>query len=231
MDHQRAIQNLAVESYLLDEMTPGERESFEEHFFDCQVCAADVREALQLMEQAPRVLKLDISAPVGAVRDRPALREAPRETKGKWFSWLQPQAAGAALAMLAAVCLIETIAIPNLWHRLEEASAPRVVASAFLKPQTRGTPTILKVAAGQPVIVMFDPPETTASPLEYVLQSTNGSVQFQLSSDAPAAGEPVTLSLPKLDAPAGSYMLIVKAPAADGHEARELGRYPFELQR
>ncbi len=224
MDHERAIQSLAVESYLLDEMTPAEREAFEEHFFECPACAADVRGALQFMADAPEALK----------SDPPSVRTiAPqaREPKRRWLDWLHPQAAAAMIGLLATACLVETIAIPNLWRRLNETSAPRVAASAFLKPQTRGTPTILKVAAGQPIIIMFDPPESSANMLEFVLKSADGSVEFQLFSNTPPPGEQVTLSLPKLDAPPGSYILVVNAPAAAGKSEQELGRYPFELQR
>ena len=43
MDHRQATQLTAVEKYLLDELTPEVRDQFEEHFFDCQDCAADLR--------------------------------------------------------------------------------------------------------------------------------------------------------------------------------------------
>ena len=43
MNHQQATQLMAVESYLLDELTPEVRDQFEEHFFDCQECSTDLR--------------------------------------------------------------------------------------------------------------------------------------------------------------------------------------------
>jgi anti-sigma factor RsiW len=36
MKHEEAVQQLAIERYLLDELTPELREQFEEHLFDCQ---------------------------------------------------------------------------------------------------------------------------------------------------------------------------------------------------
>ncbi len=227
MDHERAIQNLAAESYLLDEMTPGEREAFEAHYFECPSCAEDVREALQFLADAGEVSKEVLkSEPV-----RPAVKIQNRPPKGrpkaKWFAWLEPQFAGPALALLAAVCIVETVAIPSLWRRLDEATVradkPRIAGSAYLKPQTRGTPTILKAVPGQPMILMFDPPESTARELQVVVKSADGKVRLQLSTDAPAAGEPVTLSIPKLDFEPGSYMLVVTAAAATG-------QYPFNIQ-
>jgi hypothetical protein len=216
LDHERAIQDLAVEGYLLGEMTPGEREAFEEHFFECPACAEDVREAMQLMDGAREVLKAD------PVVDQPA---------PKWFAWLTPRAAAAAMAVLSVVCVVETLTIPALRRRLEEASAPRVASYVFLKPQTRGAAKVLKVAAGEPLVLMFDPPDSPPSRLQYVVKSADGSVQFELSSDAPAMGEPIILSIPKLDLQPGNYMLIVRASAPAGQDGQELGRYPFDLQR
>jgi hypothetical protein len=232
MDHEGAIQNLAVESYLLGEMTPGEREAFEQHFFDCSACADDVRNAMQFMAGARDVLAVDpASVRASPAQTSLARNTRPRESERRWFAWFQPQGAAAAIALLATVCVVETVAIPTLRHRLDDESAPRVVDSAFLRPQTRGAAPILKVAAGEPVIVMFDPPESAAGKLQFVVKSTDGEVDFRLSSDAPRPGEPVMLSIPKLNLKPGDYMLVVEAPAATGQDGQELGRYPFDLER
>ncbi len=38
MDHNQVTQLMAVEKYLLGELTPTARDEFEEHVFDCQEC-------------------------------------------------------------------------------------------------------------------------------------------------------------------------------------------------
>jgi hypothetical protein len=38
MDHAKAVRKLAVEQYLLGELSGPEREEFEEHFFGCPKC-------------------------------------------------------------------------------------------------------------------------------------------------------------------------------------------------
>lgn len=225
MDHHRAVQSLAVECYLLGDMSPREREDFEEHFFECPVCAEDVRNATQFMAEAKDVLAAE---PARADDRRPRLNPRPKRT---WFAWLQPQFAAAAIALLAVVCIAETIAIPRLRDRANSSDSPRLVASAFLKPQTRGTPAILKAAAGQPLILMFDLPESSATVLQFAVNSVNGKVEFTLTSPAPAAGEMATLSIPKLELQPGSYMLVVTAPSVTGQDGQELGRFPFQLQR
>ena len=43
MDHDEAVRQKATERYLLDELDPELKDQFEEHLFDCQDCALDVR--------------------------------------------------------------------------------------------------------------------------------------------------------------------------------------------
>ena len=43
MDHEEALKIQAPEKYLLGEFSELERDQFEDHFFDCQACAAEVR--------------------------------------------------------------------------------------------------------------------------------------------------------------------------------------------
>ena len=227
MDHERAVSDLAVECYLLGEMTPSEREAFEQHYFECRECAEDIREAMQLMADAKDVLDGQEAGIAAASVNR---REA-RRPQRNWFAWLQPQFAAAAIALLAVVCAIESLSIPNLRRRAEEAAAPRVVDSAFLKPQTRGAASVLRAATGEPVILMFDPPESASGKIEILVKSADGQVQLKIPADMPPAAEPVILSIPKLDLAIGNYLLVVESPAVKGQNGQELGRYPFELQR
>ena len=56
MDHSESIRLMAVEKYLLGELTPELQEQFEEHFFECQECALDVRAGAALVEHSKVVL-------------------------------------------------------------------------------------------------------------------------------------------------------------------------------
>ena len=50
MNHDEAIQMEATECYLLDELEEDKRDAFEEHYFDCAVCASDVKAAFALRD-------------------------------------------------------------------------------------------------------------------------------------------------------------------------------------
>jgi len=57
MDHQEAIRLAVVERYLLDKLPPPRRDEFEEHFFECQLCAKDLRVTAEFLDLARKELK------------------------------------------------------------------------------------------------------------------------------------------------------------------------------
>ncbi len=52
MDHNEAIQLQAAEKYVLGEFPPSLRDQFEEHYFECQECALDVKAAAGFVDNA-----------------------------------------------------------------------------------------------------------------------------------------------------------------------------------
>jgi hypothetical protein len=232
MEHERAVQSLAVECYLLGEMTRGEREAFEEHYFECGVCAEDVRSASQFLD--------DMKGVLGTGRRTLALPLPSREGRERrshgwnWVGWLQPQFAAALVAVLGIAAAVETFStIPGLKRQVSEMSAPRPVRSTVLKPQTRGASTVLAVKPGESAILTLDGldlPPAAASRLQFVVKSNEDRDVLSFSGEYPGADEPVIISFPKIDLPAGSYVLLVEITSTAG-TARELGRYPFELKR
>lgn len=232
MEHERAVRNLAVESYLLGEMTPGERDAFEEHYFECGICAEDVRTASQFIEDAKGILGSDRSY-VPAPAPGREIRE-PRSPGWNWAAWLQPQFAVALVAVFGIVAAVETFStIPGLKRQVSEISAPRPVRSMVLRPQTRGASTVLTVRQGEPVLLTLDGLELPPGPssrLQFVVKSDGDRDVLAFSGEYPGIDEPVIVSFPKMDLPAGSYVLHVELTSPAG-SARELGRYPFELKR
>jgi len=236
MDHERAVQNLAVECYLLGEMTPGEREAFEEHYFECAICAEDVRSASQFLEDMKGVLgAARRPAAVPMPSPEPRINRSHGWSQGwNWSAWLQPQYAAALVAVLGIVAAVETFStIPGLRQQVSEISAPRPVRSIVLKPQTRGAATVLTVKPGESALLTLDGldlPPAAASRLQFVVKSNEDRDVLSFSGEYPGADEPVVISFPTLGLPAGSYLLRVEMMSPAG-TARELGRYPFELKR
>jgi putative zinc finger protein len=60
VDHQSAVDRKLTEQYVLGELDAREAAEFEEHFFDCPLCADDVRLASRLAANLKAVLREDV---------------------------------------------------------------------------------------------------------------------------------------------------------------------------
>jgi hypothetical protein len=236
MEHQQAIRNLAVESYLLDQMTPQERDAFEEHYFECAICADDIRAASKFFEDARDILSEEPGLQ-RAARDSSAGRSV-RDDRDKgswnWLTWLKPQFAAPALAALLVLVGIQTLKIiPGLKQQVDEASAPRFVGSVFLRPGTRGDPPRIFIAPGAPLLLSLDLPGafSAATPLQFVIESADGKEELRVRGQTPEPGLPLNLMIPRTSLPAGLYTLVAEYDAAPAAGGREVARFPFKLER
>lgn len=57
MDHQSAVDRNLTERYLLGELDSAESADFEAHFFECPICAEDVRRATRLVANLKAVFR------------------------------------------------------------------------------------------------------------------------------------------------------------------------------
>src|SRR5713226_2601643 len=150
MDHSEAVTKKMAESYLLEELTPEQRDAFEEHYFDCPECAKDVKAAAMLVANVKEVLRAE-----------PAFQPArePERAHAGWFSWLQPAYGLAAALVLAVGVLIyqNVVTIPGLKTELGTSNLPRVLASSFIPLGSReGTPKVIPIVSGQPYGLTMD---------------------------------------------------------------------------
>src|SRR5258705_4583601 len=91
MDHNEAIQLQAAVKYVLGELSPVQREEYEEHYFDCSECASDLKAAATFVDAAREVLRQETASSLA--KDSVAAR-------GGLLGWFQPVAAGTAVAGL-----------------------------------------------------------------------------------------------------------------------------------
>ena len=251
MEHQQAVQNLAVESYLLGDMSPQEREAFEEHFFECSLCGEDVRAAAGFMEDARKILgewgaygenagaddRLTNGRPLPG-SSRTAKQPGGGRTPG-WLVWLKPQFAAPALAALLLWVGLQSLrVIPNLQRQVEEAVAPRVAASIALRRAVRGDSSLLSVSPGSTVTMTLDlsEPPAKGTLLQFIIEAAGesagengGKEVMRVEGLAPEPGRSVNLMIPHLDLPSGQYIVVAKLAAEPGTQGKELGRFPFRL--
>src|ERR1700686_3786788 len=91
MDHDEAIQLQAAIKYVLGELSPVQREEYEEHYFDCGECAVDIKALATFADTTKELLRQE--------REKQLAKDlAP--ARGGWLGWLQPMVAVPAMAAL-----------------------------------------------------------------------------------------------------------------------------------
>ena len=97
-----------AERYLLGDLSPAEQEAYEQHYFECARCFAELRR-LQAVRDVLRA-------------DPPALPAPKKETvRNPWWGWA---AAGAVAVSLVAVVLLRQSGAPEPMAGLPRAAAP-----------------------------------------------------------------------------------------------------------
>jgi anti-sigma factor RsiW len=220
MTHQEAAETLAAERYLLDELSAGDREAFEAHYFSCEECAADLRSTAAMLQGAKEGLAGSETA--AAVIPMPLARTGTRPTA--WYrSTAIPWAAAAALA---AITTYQSVwVVPSL----RRAGSPVALAPVLLHPESRGTEATVSVSPeGGPVTLALEVNDSPAAgQITYDLRTQSGRRILSGRAAAPAPGMPLLLLLPAWTV-AGEmhYILTVHDAAAAG---RSLGEYRFAV--
>ena len=127
MNHEEAVRQGSTEKYLLNELDEHVRDEFEEHLFDCQDCAVDVRAAAMFIEQSKVVLAESCASPVRVPAAAPS--------KAGWFAWFRPVFALPVLALLLAVVGYQNLVT---YPQLKEAvNRPQVLPWGSINVSTR----------------------------------------------------------------------------------------------
>jgi hypothetical protein len=193
MDHDQAERTHAVERYALREMSAEEAEDFELHFFGCSACA-DQLQTLRAFAVNLRALEASESGKVIPFPTRSA------SSRSRW--WPVATAAGWLVAGFLG------------WQQYGAApsAGPEPMAAYALRSVSRGEPNVVAVAPGIPRFALYFDPVWDDRPPQYQIQ-LSGPVQRSLTLPAPAAGQPLYLSLDRSALPPGRYQLTVANPA------------------
>jgi hypothetical protein len=221
MDHDEALQQKATERYLLDELDPEVKDQFEEHLFDCQECAVDVRAAAVFVEQS----KVILAEPAVTF---PARQPAASPAQSRWFGWFRPAFAVPVFALLLAVVGYQTLVTRNLAAALRQPQiGPYVAINVSTRGSTKSTAT---VAPGDGLNVLVTiPPDMSYS--AYILELHNPAGQLKWTRKIPASSPDDTRSIfiPGAGLEQGTYVLTVNGVTATG-QSTNLGDREIELQ-
>ncbi len=224
---------MAVERYLLDELTPDAREAFEAHLFDCPECTLDLRAGAAFVEEAKAQLPelgRTLPAPI------PIRSHEPKVKREWWQVWLQPAFAAPVFATLLLVIGYQNlVTYPAL---RAAASQPRLLPWAPLHGATRGG-ALLTIAADrrQGVALPIDlPPQPSMgayASYSFDLYDPQGKLAWTGVAAAPAgdagAHQRLSLVIPGAMLQNGAYTVAVSGIAAQGQRT-EVDKYVFNLR-
>jgi hypothetical protein len=223
MDHSEALQQRATEKYLLNELDPDLRDQFEDHLFDCQDCALDLRAAAMFVEQSKIVLaEAPVTSPV-PVRDA-----YPAKSTG-WFAWLRPAFAVPVMALLLAVIGYQNfVTYPKL---MQAANEPQVAPWASVNVSTRGpAPQQVKVHPGEGFNLIVNlPPVQEYSLYKFELYNPEGKLQWSGQVAAPSPDEARSIYIPGAGLEQGNYTLATIGITSTGKRSK-VGNNLVEVQ-
>ena len=232
MDHSQAVEQMAAERYLLNELTPEAREAFEEHVFDCHECAMDIRAAAAFVDEA----KIQLPALVRPLPSSPSAK--PSKSKAKWdlwFAWLRPAVAAPVFAALLLVLGYQNfVTYPAL---RADADQPRLLPSAPLHGATRGASRVTITAdrehgVGLPIQISPEPGTAPASSYSFDLFDSQGKLAWTGVIPAQAASDSgdqrITLAIPGKMLQNGSYAVAVSGVGPQG-DRTPIERYEFAV--
>jgi hypothetical protein len=221
MDHHQATQLTAVEKYLLDELTPELRDDFEEHFFDCQECATDLRATAGFIDAAKKEFKVN-----------PAKKPGPiAKSKSRLLSsWPTALVWSALAASLLVIAYQNVVVYPRFKSEISELKAPEILpAVSLVGGNSRGGQIpAAAVELDQPFLLMVDiPAEDRFSSYTCLLYSPSGALSWRVDISPQMAKDTVSIRVPSAGRGAGEYTLTVQGNMAGS--AVNLAHYRFNL--
>jgi hypothetical protein len=225
MDHAAAVREKATEKYLLNELAPEVRDQFEEHMFDCQECAMDVRAAAMFVEQSKAVLAEE---PMTAAACVPLREPEPR----KQWNWFRPVFTVPVFALLLVVIGYQD-------HLMRGAREPQFAAWASLAVDTRAggqdvEPIQVKTRPGAGFSLLVNaasdpsgPAATKYSGLTFELYNPAGKLQWSGQLAAPSPDDHASIYVPGEGLESGNYSLAVHKMSAGGEQVE---KHPIQVQ-
>jgi hypothetical protein len=227
MDHILAPQTNSpdhrlIDKYLMGELTHAERQTFEEHMFDCPACAERVKEDFDLISDLKVVLWEDREEFA-----RQAISQS-KKTVNSWRDWFRLPSLAPAFAAIALAIVVgyqNFVSIPGMLQTQVLDTTP-IVAT------TRGAES--QIAAVKPGAVFFPATFEVFSQAIYPgyvceFLTSGKTVAASVDCGKHATAEfTLTLLLPAGKFPDGGYTMILR-PATD--RQTEISRYSFVVRK
>jgi anti-sigma factor RsiW len=214
MKHDEAIRLMGAEQYFLNELSPELREQFEEHFFECPECAADMRAGSLFIEHSKAILAADAAVPQQAIA-------ASGTQKQSWWAWLRPAVAVPVIALLLAVVAYQNWPSPR---------TPQVLPAAYLTIGSRGAsvPSISTPRDQGFLLRVGVPPENGYFSYSAEIYAPDGKMLSSVKLPNSQDTDNYFIQVPPGSYNDGTYSVAIRGARPDG-SSDELGRSSFEV--
>lgn len=226
MEHIDAVQTSAVEKYLLNELTPDQRDQFEEHYFGCVECADDLRATATFVDLAKSELKT-----------HPAAKPVPDKGRkqSRFFLWTPAFLVPALAALLMVVVYQNIVVFPHMRDEVATLGSAEILPSVSLlgNNSRSGEAHPALAPEGRPFELRVDiPTEDRFTSYTCELLSPSGASVWHVDVSPQQAKDTVAVLVPSVNGPVGNYTLVVRGHLKDsgGSGGDQLARYPFVLQ-
>jgi hypothetical protein len=227
MNHQEALREMAVERYLLGELSGASLDSFEEHLFECSECAMDVKSGVTFID----VARTELSAPRRVTGPRP-------ESARRWTSWLtNPWILAPALAACLVILAFQTFVLqPRIRLQVAQAQAPAVLNPLILaNAGARGdsVPEIVAPEHGSFVISLDIPTTGGYSSYPCSLFAPDGSLLWKTTITPEQARDALLINMPTDRVKEGLNTFLIQGSstgAGPNGTLEVLARYKFRVK-
>ena|SRR6266702_1841970 len=227
MNHQDALQEMAVERYLLGELSGATLDRFEEHLFECPQCVMDLQAGTTFIDAARGELK--------AVA-RVAVQE--KERSRGWISWLtSPRFLAPALAACLLVVAVESfVLLPRMRREVAQVETPAVLNNLVLANAGARGDSVAEIVApehGAFLLSVDVPARSGFSSYLCSLYSPSGTLVWQTTVSPQQASDALLIHVPTGRTKEGLNTFVVQGlPAVDGSGGKleDLARYRFQLK-
>lgn len=214
MDHKEAVQLQAAIKYVLGELPPAERDSFEEHYFDCGECALDVKAAAAFVDASREVLRTE--------RVEAAAGRSVENGRG-WLAWFRPTVAVPAFAvLLMGLGYQSLVSVPHWKKAALQASAPRVLPMySLIGANSRGPEGLVFHVGQSEVFGLYVDIPADASYRRYVLRLEDPAGHSALLRSLTYEESQKTQVVEVSPGGSGAYRLVVLGlPTGEGDPAK-----------
>jgi hypothetical protein len=218
---------MAVERYLLGELSGASLDSFEEHLFDCPECAIDVKNGATFIDAARTELRVPRNVTAPNV-----------EGARRWTSWfVSPWVLAPALAACLLLLAFQTLVLqPRMKLEIAQAQAPAVLNPLILAnagPRGDSIPAIVAPEHGSFVVSLDVPTTGGFSSYRCSLFAPDGSLLWQTTVSPEQARDALLINMPTDKVKEGLNTFLIQgssAGAGPNGTLEDLARYKFRVK-